>query len=79
MTSKEKIELLEKEIEDLKLRLAALEARPFTVPQIPANPFSPRPNYPQPYIGDPVYPHGPTVTYGTVSVQGGYSGISGSS
>ena len=79
MTSKEKIELLEKEIADLKLRLAAVEARPFiiTVPQFPANPVSPHPNYPQPYIDDPVYPYGSMTVSGAVS--GPQRSLSGSS
>jgi hypothetical protein len=60
MTQKQKIEQLEKEVAELKMKVALLEARPMiiTVPQQPTfvpqpGPWAP-PSYP--YIGTPVLP-----------------------
>lgn len=59
MTLKQQIEELKKEVEQLKFKIALLEARPMVVmvpsPAPPVQPLNPwTPNYP--YIGDPISP-----------------------
>ncbi len=62
MTQKQKIEQLEKEVAELKFKIALLEARPMIITVTPAPtqpaiyPVYPQPGYTTPYIGSPVFP-----------------------
>jgi hypothetical protein len=59
MTQKQKIEQLEKEVAELKMRVQLLEARPMIItfaPQTQPIPASQPTVYPQPYYVDPIYP-----------------------
>lgn len=71
----ERIAQLEKTVAELQSQLLALALRPYTV-TIPAPITIPKPMYPlvpvpawptTPYIGDPPYGTGPTITCGNVS------------
>lgn len=66
MTAKEKIRLLELEVENLKLRLELLEGKPQPIPYIPYPPqpipYSP-PVYPGDGTGDGWPPWRPLVTW----------------
>lgn len=68
MTTKQKIEQLEKEVAELKMKVALLEARPMIITVTPQPAIQPwTPSYPIGlYDGDPVYP---TITCGVQSSQ----------
>ena len=66
MTTKQKIEQLEKEVSELKMKVALLEARPMIITVTPQPAIQPwTPSYGL-YDGDPVYP---TITCGVQSSQ----------
>lgn len=73
MTKKERIAKLEKEVAELKARIATLELRPWiTTPIVPPQPYVPTYPLPAPYVGertpgDPIPQWGQTFSFATTT------------